>query len=334
MSQRTVVDQIDLINGRLSVRLAAETYTDDIVTARAYHRVGADNATAFDAAMPAVNTHLVSLGHATASNTDQVAGVYSSYSAGTTVTLKTRRLIRFLGKLIAHRGHGSFSVPENVIDGLASLPAWVHGVEIDVLPTSDGVPVLMHDDTVDRTTNGTGLVSSKTLAEIKALVAGADAGVPAEIPTLAEYLDACSPYASLRDIFVDIKDESEGAIGLIVATIEASAVADRCIAMVRTDAGVTRLRSTSSTLRIGRFGVTPSGLSAMLSNLSSEGGFLALTPPNEYIANRWAISRMQDAGYKSGCSVENDENNLFIARATGCDYVLTDVGSSLEWLVS
>lgn len=42
-------------------------------------------------------------------------------------------------------------------------------VEIDVQLTSDGVPVLMHDTTVDRTTNGTGSVSSYTLAKLKEL---------------------------------------------------------------------------------------------------------------------------------------------------------------------
>ena len=43
------------------------------------------------------------------------------------------------------------------------------GVELDLSFTADGHPVLMHDDTVDRTTNGTGLVSKLQLAELRKL---------------------------------------------------------------------------------------------------------------------------------------------------------------------
>lgn len=45
-------------------------------------------------------------------------------------------------------------------------------VEIDVYPTKDGEIVLLHDGTLDRTTNGTGSVSNYTLAELKELDAG------------------------------------------------------------------------------------------------------------------------------------------------------------------
>ncbi len=94
----------------------------------------------------------------------------------------------------AHRGYWR-GAPEN------SLPAFEqaigHGadmIELDVMRTSDGQLVLMHDTTVDRTTNGTGSVASKTLAQIKALrlkkgLGGAQAEVTGEqVPTLKEAL--------------------------------------------------------------------------------------------------------------------------------------------------
>ncbi|MBA3440008.1 MAG: glycerophosphodiester phosphodiesterase [Pyrinomonadaceae bacterium] len=74
--------------------------------------------------------------------------------------------------VIAHRG-GAGLRPEN------TLPAFRHAValgvdvlEMDVRSTSDGVLVLMHDQTVDRTTDGTGLVNSFTLEELRRLDAG------------------------------------------------------------------------------------------------------------------------------------------------------------------
>jgi glycerophosphoryl diester phosphodiesterase len=51
----------------------------------------------------------------------------------------------------------------------ASLAAGVPFLEVDVATTSDGVLVLMHDDTLDRTTTGSGPTTSRTLAEVKAL---------------------------------------------------------------------------------------------------------------------------------------------------------------------
>ena len=67
-------------------------------------------------------------------------------------------------------------------------------IELDVMRTSDGQLVLMHDTSVDRTTNGTGSVASKTLAQIKALrlkrgLGGAQAAVTdLQVPTLKEAL--------------------------------------------------------------------------------------------------------------------------------------------------
>lgn len=74
--------------------------------------------------------------------------------------------------IIAHRG-GSLEAPENTIAALA------HGVacgadwqELDVTLTKDDQVVVIHDDTLDRTTNGKGRVDARTLAELRRLTAG------------------------------------------------------------------------------------------------------------------------------------------------------------------
>lgn len=88
-----------------------------------------------------------------------------------------------------HRGH-SIAAPENTLTALtATREAGGTSAEIDVVLTADGELVLMHDDFLDRTTNGTGLVSGATLEQVKALDAGSwfgaeFAGEP--VPTLAE----------------------------------------------------------------------------------------------------------------------------------------------------
>ena len=94
---------------------------------------------------------------------------------------------------LGHRGTGSLNLwaPENTLAALEI--AWEMGadsIEIDVRVTADGVHVLMHDDTVDRTTNGSGRVDEMTLAEIKALtVPSLNPVVPAQsVPTFLEAL--------------------------------------------------------------------------------------------------------------------------------------------------
>ncbi|PWA12889.1 glycerophosphodiester phosphodiesterase [Pueribacillus theae] len=99
--------------------------------------------------------------------------------------------------LIAHRG-ASFHAPEHTMEAyqLAETLA-ADFIEIDLQMTRDGVLVAMHDDKVDRTTNGKGLVSSYTLDELKELDAGSwfnkkypkeasDSYVGAKVPTLEE----------------------------------------------------------------------------------------------------------------------------------------------------
>ena len=76
----------------------------------------------------------------------------------------------------AHRGNSKY-FPENTLSSFKSaLTLDVDMVETDIHMTKDGELVLMHDHTVDRTTDGTGEVRSLTLAEIKKLDAAAGRG--------------------------------------------------------------------------------------------------------------------------------------------------------------
>lgn len=95
----------------------------------------------------------------------------------------------------AHRG-GYLSddgaiLPENSLPALErSIAAGAEILEIDLRPTSDGHLVLMHDATVDRTTDRCGAVASMTLAQIKALqLLGPDGtATPERVPTFAEVM--------------------------------------------------------------------------------------------------------------------------------------------------
>lgn len=105
--------------------------------------------------------------------------------------------------IFAHRGSAG-THPENTMAAFeAAVKAGAEGLEIDIHLTKDGVPVVIHDDTVDRTTNGTGRVKDYTLEELKKLDAGSWFNANFEgavIPTLEEVLHWMSPTSLLLNI--------------------------------------------------------------------------------------------------------------------------------------
>ena len=92
--------------------------------------------------------------------------------------------------VVAHRGDWR-NAPENSLQAIKNcIKMGADMVEIDIRKTKDGQLVLMHDETVDRTTNGTGYVKKMTLAELKQLrlVDGLGVETAHQIPTLKEAL--------------------------------------------------------------------------------------------------------------------------------------------------
>jgi len=99
----------------------------------------------------------------------------------------------------ACKGHA----PENTLAGIESaLRLGADAIEIDVHCTSDGAVVLIHDDTVDRTTDGAGNIHEMTLDVVRTLDAGARQFAPkfhgAKIPMLTEVLDLTKGKALLQ----------------------------------------------------------------------------------------------------------------------------------------
>lgn len=125
---------------------------------------------------------------------------------------------------IAHRGaSGSGLAPENTLASVnKALEIGVDLVEIDIHLTADGHPVVIHDRLVDRTTNGTGLISTMTLSQVKELDAGSWFGAEfkgEQIPTFEEVLLACRRKAL---VLVEAKTlESAEATAVLVRAMRA-----------------------------------------------------------------------------------------------------------------
>lgn len=123
--------------------------------------------------------------------------------------------------LCAHRG-AMTTHPENTLPALEeAVRLGAHMIEFDIQLTKDGALVLMHDSTVNRTTDGKGKVSDLTLAEIKALDAGAKldarfAGT--RIPTFEEAL-AVFP----KNVWLNCHLKGDAALGEACAKVIAKA---------------------------------------------------------------------------------------------------------------
>lgn len=97
-----------------------------------------------------------------------------------------------LPKVIGHRGAKAYA-PENTLESIRTAASLgVEWVELDVKLTKDGVPIIFHDEELDRTTNGTGFVAMTNYEDLRDLDAGSwfgDSFVRSRIPTLEEAVD-------------------------------------------------------------------------------------------------------------------------------------------------
>ncbi|TQK62904.1 glycerophosphoryl diester phosphodiesterase [Brevibacillus sp. AG162] len=125
---------------------------------------------------------------------------------------------------MAHRGW-SGKAPENTMTAirLALAEPAIKAMEIDVQLTRDGVPVLIHDFTLERTTNGRGLVMDHTLAELRELDAGSwfgDKFAGEKIPTLEEVLIAVRGRCTLNIELKATSDMYPGIAEKVLALVE------------------------------------------------------------------------------------------------------------------
>jgi glycerophosphoryl diester phosphodiesterase len=109
---------------------------------------------------------------------------------------------------IAHRGY-SARYPENTLAAFnGAIDAGAHMIELDVCLSKDRHLVVIHDETMDRTTNGTGAVRAHTLDQLVRLDAGSwfDPRFKTErLPTLAQVLDAVKGHLMVN---IEIKPEA------------------------------------------------------------------------------------------------------------------------------
>ena len=154
----------------------------------------------------------------------------------------------------AHRG-ASAKAPENTLAAFRlAHELGADGVELDVQLTADGQVVVIHDETLDRTTTGRGPVGTRTLREIKTLDASNDLrGYQGEtVPTLEEVLALVGPTG--MSINIELKNSVEPYPGLeaaVLRIVNAAGIADRVIYSSFNHISATQLARSSQPSRVG-----------------------------------------------------------------------------------
>ena len=151
-------------------------------------------------------------------------------------------------QIVCHRGANAFA-PENTLAAARlALDQGCHYIELDVRETRDGELVVIHDPTLERTTNGQGLVAEYSLAELRQLDAGSwfsPAHVGERIPTLAEMIALCQSYG--RQMYIENKCVDPARI---ITLVEAMGFAADCFHWSGNSRLQSRLREVSETARI------------------------------------------------------------------------------------
>jgi glycerophosphoryl diester phosphodiesterase len=112
--------------------------------------------------------------------------------------------------VVGHRGEPAVAPEETIASFTAAIEDGAKTIEGDVHFTKDDQPVMLHDDTIDRTTDGTGRVSAKTLAQVESLDAGGWMGNEwkgVRVPTLEAFLHL----AKTQDVHVIVELKQPGA---------------------------------------------------------------------------------------------------------------------------
>ena len=235
-----------------------------------------------------------------------------------------------------HRGDRS-EAPENTMPAFEA--AFAHGlemVETDVQLTADGVPVLLHDPTVDRTTNGTGAIADLTLAEVEALDAGSwysTAFVGTRIPRLGEFLDLLAATPHTR-VLLELKEYwTPDDLRIVLAEVYARGVQNRVVFASFHLGTIANLGDTASAIPrviIRRdLPEDPVGLATFY------GAIAIMTSPWSLETYPDTVADMHAAGLGVLVYTLNSEKRWIEATSYGVDGIVTDTPSDLDgWLAT
>ncbi|QLH84164.1 glycerophosphodiester phosphodiesterase [Halosimplex pelagicum] len=205
---------------------------------------------------------------------------------------------------IAHRGFAGAN-PENTVAAVEDAATRADGVEVDVRVCGSGELVVHHDETVDRTTDGSGPVAAHTAAELAALsVEGSEAGVPTFEAVAAAVPEGVTLHAELK----------ERGTGEPVERVVADAGCDAVVSSFDPEA-LTEIEGLPTALVQWE----GEGLVSRARNLGC-----SFVHPNLGSCDSSLVERAHGAGLRVNAWTVTDAEETAEAREAGADGVITD----------
>jgi glycerophosphoryl diester phosphodiesterase len=243
-------------------------------------------------------------------------------------------------RLFGHRGAAAVA-PENTLPSLTrALSDGARYVEFDVQATADGHVIVIHDPTVDRTTEGTGAVCDLTLATVRRLDAGyrfADGrgafpfrGCGIRIPTLEEVLDRLPSTPAT----IELKPMEPSTVDRVVDIVVTLGAGERVVLATGEDVIMPRLRRTCAAHRIPT-NFAPGEVAEFIRRVG-DGALAGYRPPGAalQIPPEWqGIPLITDvtvaAAHSLGVEIHawtiNDESEMERLLRLGVDGIMTDI---------
>lgn len=228
--------------------------------------------------------------------------------------------------IFAHRGSSAYA-PENTLAAFElALEQNADGIELDAKLSADGHVVVIHDDTVDRTTNGTGRIKNLTLAEIKKLDAGSKFPPkfkPQKIPTLEEVFDAVGGKLFINVEVTNYSSPTDDLPDKIVSLIEEFHLESSVLLSSFNFIALCKARSLQSAIPLGLLTITGTTKAICWAKLIRWNPLLALHPPLADTTPE-LIRALQSRAARVHVYTVNQPQDLHKLFTMGVDGIFTD----------
>ena len=239
-------------------------------------------------------------------------------------------------KILGHRGY-SGKYPENtMLSFQKAIEAGADGIELDVHATRDGALVVIHDETVDRTTDGTGAVFDLTLEEIKALNANKrfpEYG-PQGVPTFEEY---CA-WAAENGVYTNVEIKTDNTCypdleKKVWDMVVKYGLEDKVIFSSFNHVSMLHMRAfLPERVPVGALVWIESGVRVLPGRFCKEAGFQAYHPETKML-NEANMKDLKDNGIQVNVWSVDDAQSLKTLYDFGCDAIITDYPlEAQDWL--
>ncbi|MDF9841460.1 MULTISPECIES: glycerophosphodiester phosphodiesterase [unclassified Paenibacillus] len=230
-------------------------------------------------------------------------------------------------KVLAHRGASAYA-PENTMEAFRlAVEQGADGFEIDINLSKDGEIVVIHDDSIDRTSDGQGDITSYTLEELKAFNFNkgfAEQYTTARIPTLREVLGLVKEHGLYLNIEVkDILSKMElyaGLPGAAAELVREYGLTDQVIFSSFNHYSMVKLKNEYPEMKTGLLYIAGLYQGAEYARLTRADAL----HPVFFGVNREAVDEARAAGVQVNAWTVNEPEHIGWMLAAGVDAIITD----------